>query len=314
MIKKIVISYFDGNPNWYVSEFFKYFHAELKRTSGVEIEYISLKDLALRYGKPFEHNVSSVFNWYNLILLNERTEKWFVHSWYDYAPEMVNFCKRDGFNLVKLSTVSKLTDVEIAKYPNVFQPSVYFLENWSDLQLIEQFRLEPKIHKKIYFNCLAHGIRKRVMEALSEHDGFTLLDKSIKGQYREKHAYYRELSSNKFGLSMNGAAYICYRDLELFGLGVLNLRQPLTVNTYEPLKCGIHYRNFLDDVTVDRILYHGDAKSLIEQKVSSIMEFCDSNEYNDMIRESRLWYLRNCIPENQFKIIASFLEDFTILE
>ena len=51
--KRFIISYEQGYTNWYVSEFYKYFHKKLLDNINLDIEYISiflehLKDLLSR--------------------------------------------------------------------------------------------------------------------------------------------------------------------------------------------------------------------------------------------------------------------------
>jgi len=111
---------------------------------------------------------------------------------------------------------------------------------------------------------------------------------------------------------LNGAANICYRDLELFGLGVLNLRQPLNSKTYEPIVKDVHYVEFINDDLVNKILAKENIDLIINDKVEELLEFSMTNQCNDMIEESKKWFINNCLPKNQFKIIVSFLDDFNI--
>jgi len=312
---KLIISYDIGYNNWYVSEFYKFFHQTLLETSMVKFEYVPLKDLAIRYGKELSNHTSSVFNWYNLIILNPKTEKFFIHSWYDYATEIPEFALSNNINLVKFSCVSNLTEEIIEKYKGriKIQPSVYYLENWSDLSLIEKFK-DIKLKKnKSYFNGLIYGYRENIKNTLSKIDFFNIKNKTNPNDYQNKTDYYKELSSYKFGLSLNGAANICYRDLELFGLGVLNLRQPLKSKTFNPLIKDIHYIEFLDNDLFDKIIKNENVNQIINEKINQLLEFQSTNEYSEMITESKKWFLENINPRNQFNILKSFLDDYTIL-
>jgi hypothetical protein len=312
---KLIISYDIGYNNWYVSEFYKFFHQALLETSMVKFEYVPLKDLAIRYGKELSNHTSSVFNWYNLIILNPKTEKFFIHSWYDYATEIPEFALSNNINLVKFSCVSNLTEEIIEKYKGriKIQPSVYYLENWSDLSLIEKFK-DIKLKKnKSYFNGLIYGYRENIKNTLSKIDFFNIKNKTNPNDYQNKTDYYKELSSYKFGLSLNGAANICYRDLELFGLGVLNLRQPLKSKTFNPLIKDIHYIEFLDNDLFDKIIKNENVNQIINEKINQLLEFQSTNEYSEMITESKKWFLENINPRNQFNILKSFLDDYTIL-
>lgn len=312
---KLIISYELGYNNWYVSEFYKYFHTRIaEENKNITFEYVSLKDLATRFGKELCNQTGNIFNWFNLVIYNEVTDKFFIHSWYDYAPEILDYSVANGFNLVKFSCVSNLTDSIINRYKDriIVEPSVYYLENWSDMPSLRLSENNINKHNLAYFNGMNHGIRENVLNALSVNPFFNIRTKNNPEHFRQKQEYYQELSNYKFGLSLNGAANICYRDLELFGLGVLNLRQPLNSKTYDPLIEGVHYKEFISNQLVDKILTRGDVTSTINEAVDEIIEFSNTKEYDEMISVSKKWFEDNCLPQNQYKIISSFLDDFNI--
>jgi hypothetical protein len=313
MINKLIISYEQGYNNWYVSEFYKFFHKKLMNETNIEFEYMPLNELAKKFGKELKNSENSIFNWYNLVIYNESNEKMFIHSWYDYAPEILKYSVDNGFNVVKFSCVSNLTDSVIDEYKDIIiQPSVYYLENWTDIPHIISTEIVSIKENKAYFNGLNHGIRENILNELSKNDFFNIRTKGNPEHFRQKKEYYNEISKHKFGLSLNGAANICYRDLELFGVGSLNLRQPLNSKTYEPIIKNVHYIEFINEELVEKILYRENMDSIIDDKVNEIMEFASTPEYNNMIQESKKWFLNNCLPENQFKIIVSFFENFNI--
>jgi hypothetical protein len=298
-----------------VSEFYKYFHKQIaEQNRNITFEYMSLGELAKKLGKEFTNQTGNIFNWFNLVIYNEVTGKFFVHSWYDYAPEILDYSLSNGFNLVKFSCVSNLTDSIIDRYKDttIVEPSVYYLENWSDIHNLKLNEGNTIKKDSAYFNGMNHGIRENVLNALSVNPFFNIRTKNNPEHFRQKEDYYQELSNYKFGLSLNGAANICYRDLELFGLGVLNLRQPLRSKTYDPLIEGVHYKEYITNDLVDRILKKDDVSSIIDNTVNEIIEFSTTKEYDEMISISKKWFEDNCLPENQFKIISSFLDDFNI--
>ncbi len=311
---KLIISYEQGYNNWYVSEFYKYFHKRLSEITNIQFEYVSLRDLSHRFGKTLNNQTGNIFNWFNLVIYNQTTDKFFVHSWYDYAPEILKYSVTNNFNVVKFSCVSNLTDSIIDEYKDkiIVQPSVYYVENWKDIEYIISTEPQSIKDNKTYFNGLNHGIRENVLNSLSNNSFFNIRTKGNPEHFRQKKDYYDEVSKHRFGLSLNGAANICYRDLELFGLGVLNLRQPLNSKTYEPIIKDVHYVEFINDDLVQKILSKENVDLIIDEKVNEILEFSMTNQYNDMIQESKRWFINNCLPENQFKTIVSFLDDFNI--
>ena len=311
---KLIISYEQGYHNWYVSEFYKYFHKKLSEITNIQFEYVSLRDLSNKFGKEYTNQTGSIFNWFNLVIYNQITDKFFVHSWYDYAPEILKYSINNNFNVVKFSCVSNLTDSIIEEYKDkiIVQPSVYYVENWKDIEYILSTENSSLKDNRAYFNGLNHGIRENVLNSLSNNSFFNIRTKGNPEHFRQKKDYYDEVSKHKFGLSLNGAANICYRDLELFGLGVLNLRQPLNSKTYEPIVKDVHYVEFINDDLVNKILEKENIDSIINDKVGELLEFSTTKQYDDMIDESKKWFIKNCLPENQFKTIVSFFDDFNI--
>lgn len=310
-MSKYIISYEQGYNDWYVSEFYKYFHKNLEEKLGTQLDYEPLNQFATRFNHSLNNHSDSLFNWYNIIIYNKNTEKLFVHSWYDYANATVEWCVRNGFNIVKFSAVSNIDESLIKKYPFV-QPSVYYLENWSDHKRIEEYQYNKKNIKKVYFAGLSHGIRENILSKLKQYDIFDIYIKSEK--VKQKSEYYNELSQYMYGLSLSGAANICYRDLELFGLGVINLRDNLKCITFNKLISDIHYINFIDDKLIYNILYNSNVDQEIKEKTTLIKDTISSNFYNEIINNAKLWFETNCLPINQFNIIYNFLSELTILD
>ena len=79
MKKKLIISYEYGYTNWYVSEFYKFFHSKLVEETDIEFEYISLRNLSIKFNQEFQTHHSTIFNWFNLVIYNPDNEKMFVH-------------------------------------------------------------------------------------------------------------------------------------------------------------------------------------------------------------------------------------------
>jgi hypothetical protein len=307
-----IISYEQGYYNWYVSEFYKYFHKKLEDKLNTHLEYEPISIFAKRFNYELDNHSDSLFNWFNLIIYNKDTEKFFVHSWYDYANATVEWCVRNQLNIVKFSAVSNIDQTLIDKYSFV-QPSVYCLENWSDHDKIKEIKItnQDKI-KKIYFAGLDHGIRQNILNRLKNYDIFNIFTKSQKVKPKEE--YYNELSKHLYGLSLNGAANICYRDIEIFGLGVLNLRDSLYSKTFNPLESNVHYINFIDNQFIQNILQNYDIDEQIKEKTQLLEDILTSQKYQEIIENAYTWYATNCLPDSQFNIISSFLSDLTILD
>jgi hypothetical protein len=157
----------------------------------------------------------------------------------------------------------------------------------------------------------AAGIYKNILEKSKK---FVFKDKSLPINYKDRENYYKEISDYKYGLSLNGAAKICYRDLEYFGMGILNFRESLDIFTYEPIVENKHYFKIIDD-DIKRRLYDKNEESYILDKINyNFKSIIKNNDTNKVIENSLEWFEKNCLPKNQIKILYSFLENFKIFE
>lgn len=314
----LTVSYNHLYHNWYVGEFYIKFTEFLKNISGVNVTYVHLPELAKKYNCNSDYNngFPSVFSPYNIIIINNDTGKTFIHSWHDYAPAiLINGSGIENFDVVMFSCVSRLDQSVIDEYKGkiIIQPSVYFLENTNDFDFIEKNKINPKTIDKVYINALCHGVRERYIDVFNISEKFNLKKKD-KGDFLTKEQYYHEMSQHKFGLNLDGVAKICYRDLESFGLGQLLLREKLDVLTYEPLEIGKHYVELIDDDIKLKINNDLEIPYIIEKIESKINEVVSSGQYDFIVNESRNWYERNCLPENQINIIYSFLKELELLK
>lgn len=312
-----LISYNHLSWNWYVGEFYVKFH-ELLKSKKINVEYQHIHDLARSHGcNPgyTSSNTPSIFNDYNLILTNKKTGKSFIHSWHDYAPAML--CKNGDIsklNVAMFACCSRLTQDIIDNNNQIkIQPSFYILENYDEHTFIEKFKNKEKTINLAYFNGLHYGFRSNVAKFLSNSNKFLIKKKDVDWLPKEK--YYEELSNYRMGFNMDGAAMICYRDIECFGLGILLLREKIRNIFYEPLVEDKHYVNLFSGVDMSKILYdescHGELIKIIDEKVNEALK---PEKFNFIINNARSWYEKYCLPENQLNLMYSFLNDLTLLD
>lgn len=313
----IEISFNRYQHNWYVGELYHKFYEYLVDMYGNNnVVYTPMDDLARRFGHTSDAHSLSIFSVYNLIITNKKTNKTFIHSLSDYAPIMMN--DNTGilnFDVAGFACTSNLSKDLYEKYGEKYKifPSFYILENYSDINLIELNR-NKQIQKinSCYFNGLCYGDRAKYRDLLSENNTFIFRDKSNTSDYRSKEKYYEELNNYNFGLSLDGAAKICYRDLEYFGLGVLCLREPLQIITRTPLLPNVHYVEFIGD-DIKSILYDLDKSKTISKKLETKLEGIIKSDYSDILMNARKWYEENCLPENQVKLLYTFLVECSII-
>jgi hypothetical protein len=317
---KLIVSFNPLYHDWYVGEFYSSFFNFLKNANvAIDFEYISSPELAAKYGvdTPYHNGVPSVFNPTNLIIFNPENNKTFIHSWHDYAPAILSEGSGiNNFDVAKFACVSRLTSSEYSSIKQRginIQPSFYLLENWSELKLVEHYFSKPKPIDKIYFNGLGYGMRQRYVNLLNKSNFFSMKLKD-QGGYLPKDKYYEEFAQHKYGFSIDGAAKICYRDLECFGMGILLFREELDVVFSDPIVEGTHYIKLIDEDIKSKINNNEHDNYILDKINLKIENILSSKDVPTILAESRSWYEKNCFPENQLKIMYSFLDNFNIFE
>jgi hypothetical protein len=314
----LTISYNNLYHNWYVGEFYTAFHEKIKNLEGINVEYINSRDLSTYHNIPSDYcnGFPSIFNPYNLIITNKDNGKTFVHSWHDYAPAtLVNGSGIELLDVVKFACVSRLDKsiIENNKTNITIQPSIYLLENWNEHNLIETHRHNKKTSDKIFFNGLCYGVREQYKKLLTASDFFDFKRKDGP-DYKNKEDYYLQMSSYKHGLSLDGAAKICYRDIEYFGMGITLFREELDVLTSEPIIPNEHYFVIIDD-EIKKLIYENEKLNYVLEKIEhNVQNILNNYDIERVVNNARGWFERNALPQNQLNIFIDFMEDFKIFE
>jgi hypothetical protein len=315
---KLLVSYHKISPNWYVGVFYEKVFNYLKTLKDIEVEYIHMNQMAEKYGfgdTGYMNNYPSIFNPYNLIIQNVENNKTFIHSWHDYAPIMME--KGGGienFNVVKFSCVSSLTKEYYSQYSKEYNivPSFYILEESNEHDYIEKYRYQEKINSKLFFNGACYGIRKNFKNLLENNQFFEFKEKHY--NYKDKENYYKEISQYKHGFNLDGAAKICYRDIEYFGMGITLFRDELKIMMNEPLIKNEHYFVIIDEDIKSSIYDNKKKKYVIDKIEHNIDNVFKNYDVESVIKNSRSWYERNTLPNNQLNTFIGFMENFKIFE
>lgn len=308
----LIISYDPYESNWYVGELYKAFHEYLQNKK-INIEYISMANLAKNNNEPinYNHRLPSIFSIYSLIVINKQSNIGFVHNLSDYAPLILDHKSAiDKLNINTFSMCSNLTQKIIDSYPNYkIIPSFYVLENWNDLDIINSVLKKNKSKtktNKCYFNGLLYNDRIHYMEQLKDCEFFDINNKKNKLEFKNKIEYYQELYNSRYGLSLNGAAKICYRDLELFGIESINLREPLDIIIKDSLQENIHYKIIIDKFIEKNISNKNKQKEIIDRLLNNIHNI-SLEEENFIINNAKNWFIKNAYPINQIKFLEQCL-------
>ena len=310
----IIISYNKYQNNWCVGELYDAFAKTMKYEQ--DTSFIPIHELANMYSEPNharENGLPSIFNIYSLIIYNQEKHIGFIFSLSDYSQALLEHQSAlDKLAIKAISFCSNLTKETIEKYKDInIIPSFYVLENWNDFRIIEHTysRNQPKIDK-CYFNGSAYGHRASYVNNLKANSFFNL--KASNNSRNNKEEYYNELYEHRYGLSLNGAAKICYRDLECFGLGTLCLREPMNIQTKDQLLPDKHYKLVLDDFITQNIENPDKSNQVIEKLLHNINNISIEEE-KYILHNAREWFINNVNPDKQISFIRQCLLENDII-
>ena len=310
----LVISYSLGYHDWYVSEFYKFLHSKFEEKYRIKFKFIPIEEFGKKYGVLERTHIFTAFDWYNLIIYNPKTEKYFMPSCHDHSVEALHDGLHRGLDITKFSCVPDTRHSFYSKYKDYIVPSVYRFEMWGDYKKLLDTKNNKSKLDKAYFIGELYGYRENYFNKLNAKDFFVIQNKQNPEHRKSKEKYYEELSKYRFNLSLNGAAGICYRDLEIFGLGNFNLRDTFTCLTHDTIIKDVHYVEMFNEKLNQEIINPNiDSSKEIDIRIEEITGFCNSKEGELMLQNTKEWFANNCDPEKQVNVIDSILEEFTIL-
>lgn len=314
----IIISYNKYQHNWYVGELYEAFAIHMQNCFG-DIDIIPINELAETYNEPYdtrENSLPSLFNIYNLIVYNTITKKGFAHSLSDYAPVFLDHeTALQKLNITTFCFSSNFTNniFEIYKHVKVkILPSFYILENWNDHEHIELVLRNSDKKNNCYFNGLCYGHRQPVTDCLKANDFFIMKNKSVGDDFLDKTNYYENIAKYEYGLSLNGAAQICYRDLEYFGTKTLCLREKLNIITHDPIIENVHYKTIIDNDTINKIYNTKNYKIISNEIVDKIMNI-SQEEKQYILFNAYEWFNKNANPIRQIDFLKQIIIENDIL-
>jgi len=195
-----------------------------KENPNIETEYINI-DL-------YEKTVCGLYSPHVMVIRNTENDKYFLINYWDRPEDFTtNYNGWDVENMVEHFTSAKTNDTIDTT------PISYCVYSKKHEEIAERIikKYEDKEHTSLNFRGSAYGMRKSLMEI----DSHIVSDKIIPTE-----KYMNELNNNKICLSLNGAAEVCNRDIEILSVGSVLLRPELTQKFHNPLINGVHYIGF----------------------------------------------------------------------
>lgn len=252
---------------------------------------------------------------------------------FDDTKEFKTFDFGDAPTLsVELSKSSKFIGASIGQYNsklwddvvtnknirNGIVPSVYPETFWNfgfmNFDAVQEYRKSIELDKRLYWRGSIYKDHpnpqyKNVRSSI-EMIG-TFLDNFYFGNYPIPFdAYIQEAISFKLALSFGGGGgYLCgdfcFRDIEMYGLGIPTIRPKFVSQTEDPLIPNVHYISV--DCEFDDVFRYKNPESLAVNIIKRYKEVVNDDELlSSIVHNARNWYINNISSDNiTDKIIRS---------
>jgi hypothetical protein len=238
----------------------------------------------------YDNNYPHTTGPHHLIISNENTKRYKLCTYWDRAIEVLNDdCGWDNQNCLGIYSA---IDSGIS---SKLIPTSYCCMNKdieSKIQKIEKC-FENKKNYDLIFRGYLHSSRFFLKDIC---DGKIIMtDKRLNAE-----EYVQELNSYAIGLSINGAAEICNRDMEILGVGSVLLR-PKLIRTkfHNPLIEGEHYIGYG---------FHEDPKKELENLWARYNSVKDNKDYLSYVASNGFkWYNENGTAEANANILKQII-------
>ncbi len=268
------------SPQIIFNKYFEWFSNQ--DHDGVEFEHVNL---------PIDerkNNPSGIFSPHIMTIRNLVNKKYMIISYWDRAVDLTwPYNGWDHENCVDFITSAGVhTEMD-------FTPSTYCGYSSENEFWAKKYKLPFNERKNngIFFRGYLYSTRKDL--SVLRPDIFT--DFKI-----PNHEYMEELAQYKIGLSLNGAAEICNRDMEILSVGSVLLRPELHQKFHNPLIPNVHYVPFR--VVMDP----NEQMDIILQKQEELLE---NEELMRTISENGYqWYLENGTIESNINILKKIID------
>ena len=184
----------------------------------------------------YNHNAGHKTGSHHLIIENTHTKKYKVVTYWDRPYELFDDqCGWDNNNCLGVYSA-----VNAKSHANNITPTSYCAYNIEIENYIDNINIDfnNKNNNKLYFRGYLYSSRFNLSNIVS--DILTISNNRL--SYKE---YVNEINSYAIGISLDGAAEICNRDIEILGVGSVLLRPELiTTNFHDPLIPDVHYASF----------------------------------------------------------------------
>lgn len=298
------------HSSWSVGNLFSLLRDKLQE------KFSSIHFNAHNTGTPLHRENISINSAHLFTIVNPLNNKYIIVSFWDKNVDLFNPAFRDISKLVQLITSSGINIKEYALYKNIhtdlnlpeiqhiLTPYTYIPYTVEAATYIEQIYKHKNLkkNKNIIFRGMLYGDRE-ILSKSNLNSNIIILDerKNIKD-------FLQEQSEQIICLSLNGAAEICHRDIELFGLGKAVMRPKFNVQFNDPLMPDKHYIS-LGDYDFAFCRSNMPIQELISSINVSYTKYINNPEYiSNIERNAREWYIKNCTLQGAADLFISLVD------
>lgn len=235
------------------------------------------------------------------IIENANTGRFHISEFGDVCTNIMPFVELDDFagatcGQYNAYRVDKDLPEHLKHKRALIRPGYYPESVWQfgalNYDSIQQYRRSIDLKDKLYFRGTVYPQRACIAVLQQKYPD----EVSINAGRLPFKQFIGELASQKLvlGLGMNIGGDICFRDVEMFGIGVPLLRPKLRVEQHDPLIPDIHYVSV--DVDLDPYwLTPYNHEAVADAIMTRHCEVINDDEFlHNIADNARKWYIRNC--------------------
>jgi hypothetical protein len=304
----IDIIYENGGYDWCYKAVFKdYFEYCTKNTSDVNFNYIDSFSLRISDYKGNNENYGPFY----LKIQNPENKKYILVSYWDKLKDITRHNNVTGFDLkncVEIITSAGAYDSPHSYNPlnDEYTPFAYTTSALECEQIIEQ------IHKNTQYRTYPEtlsfrGLIYEFRNYLTKDNRFNIIDKR-RGGFLYHNEYLNELNNNHINLSLNGAGEICYRDIEILGLGTALIRFELVTQFHNKLIPDYHYISVpYKDIELKKLdEYYKQLSDRLFDRFEQVKN--DKDFIHFIANNGRKWYEENGTVAANVKILTELID------
>lgn len=290
---------------WTIPYYFDFIFKQLS-TDYPDFKFIKINSVANRSGSE----PAKIYGHHHMIIENVSNKKYFLISYWD---KMKDIAGHNGWNNDKLigllcSSGMHKEDTYYKPLNKDYAPFSYVVPSHRILNLINQIDNHSNVPRLMPDKLSFNGNLYLFRDFLSKDNSF-----NVKRQYLQAPDYIQSLHKNCINLSLNGAGEICYRDMEILGIGSALFRPKLTNQFHDPLIPDHHYISYdYDEIKniSDQNKFFKAQRDIMLDRWTEVKK--DRDYINFVAKNGRDWYQRN-VPIETHASLAKEILDLTKL-